>query len=95
MARKTKLTKEDIFQAEKAKDNRVRSRKQGFEKMHERDKGYQYLKSLDGKETLMFWPPTLGKGSGRHVPEGYFIISIDGHEAILSREEFGRCFRWV
>lgn len=92
------LTHEEILKAEKAKDDRIRSRNKGFSKMHERDAGEARL----GNGVLMYWPvpdpEAPDKGIHvypRRVPEGKFVLKLGDESYLFDAEEFRRHLRWV
>lgn len=98
MARYGRLTAEEINKAEKARDDRLRSRKKGFSKMHERDEGQALLNN----GVTMHWPvvefDAPDKGIHvypRRVPEGMFVLEFDGQSYLFDAEEFRRYLRWA
>ena len=91
---KSKLTAEEILTAEKAKDDRVQSRKRGFAKMSERDRGWMRLSN----DSLIIWhatpPEHLTENefwAHPNIPEGMFLL--DGK--VYDAEEFRKALRWV
>lgn len=105
--KKTNLTFEEIQTAEKAADDRRKSRKTGFEKMIERDESMHRLSN----GVVMLWhvnrdlmyPYISGTDSeGQEykvyqptVPEDSFGLSIDGKVYLFNLEEFRRSLRWA
>lgn len=96
--RASKLSIDEIVKAEKAKDDRQRSRAKGFSKMHERDEGMVRLSN----GVLMMWPvpePEYpDKGAHvypRRVPEGMFVLKLGDESYLFDAEEFRRSLRWV
>lgn len=93
--RKTKLTMDEILTAEKAADNRKRSRKQGFDKMHERDQHWKRLSN----DTIMLWyvhPDQRNPGLAyEFIPEDGFALIIGGKKYVYDTEEFRRWLRWA
>lgn len=92
--RKTKLSMDEILAAEQAADNRKRSRKQGFDKMHERDQHWKRLSN----DTVMLWyvhPDQRELGLGyEYIPEDSFALIIDGKKHVYNTEEFRTWLRW-
>lgn len=98
--RKGKLTSDEILAAEKAKDDRVQSRKQGFAKMKERDAGWARFSN----GVIMRWhvPSSWSEEihgvrtlTGNHIPEGCFILKVGKQEEMFDAEEFRKSLRWV
>lgn len=95
--RTTKLTSEEIQAAEKASDDRKRSRGQGFAKMYERDAVMTRLSN----GTLMLWHvdpkqvKTSAGGVWPNIPEDKFMLVIDGKEHYFDTEEFRKSLRWA
>lgn len=107
--RNTNLTADEIFAAEKAADDRRRSRNQGFAKMHERDQAVQLLSNgatmlwhvnqEDNKNTSSF---TREDGTvvemvvyPPEIPEDSFGLLLDGKKYIFNLEEFRKWLRWA
>lgn len=96
--RKGKLSFSEIEAAEKAKDQRTQTHRKGFAKMKERDSGW----SRFNNGTIMRWPTVedkheLEEGETRMspVPEGCFVLIINGQSALFDAEEFRRALRWA
>lgn len=90
----------EILKAEKAKDDRKRSRSRGFSKMAERDKGWQRLKN----GALVRWHVPTEWSEDMELPNGSVIqvkdatvppetFEIDGK--IFNAEELRRWLRWA
>jgi hypothetical protein len=95
--RKSTLTQEEIFAAEKAADDRRQSRNQGFIKMYERDSVMRHLSNgttmlwhVDPKQVKM--PPG---GVWPNIPEDSFMLIVDGKEHLFNLEEFRKWLRWA
>lgn len=91
MSRKTKLSYEEIEAAEKAADDRVRTRATGFQLMKERDSGFGHLLDHNHavRDVWMLW----GEG-------GKFMLEISPYSGkklniILDTEEFRKLLRWA
>lgn len=97
---------EDIMKAEMAKDQRRQNRAKGYAKMHERDKG----SATFNNGVIMLWPVPMTETKGKfkvgketveictypeEVPEGKFVLRVDGESYLFDAEEFRRCLRWV
>ncbi len=109
MPRHTKLTQEEILEAEKASDNRHHSRNQGYAKMHERDKAVQLLSN--GATMVWHVPKELNKSESRflrddgtvenitvyppEIPEDCFGLIIDGKRYLFDLDEFRKWLRWA
>lgn len=107
--RHANLTADDIQAAEKAADDRRRSRDQGFAKMHERDQAVQLLSN----GATMIWhvdkeankrTAWLEREEGKdveittyppHIPSDSFGLKLDGKLYIFNLEEFRRWLRWA
>lgn len=93
--RRSKLTADEIFDAEKAADDRTQTRKSGFAMAVNRDKGWQLL--TNGATIL--WPlnKELRDGEARqYIPEGYFALRTPKGEFLLfDADEFRKWLRWV
>jgi hypothetical protein len=104
--RRSKLTDADVLKAEQAKDDRKHSRLKGFAKMRERDAGRVRLSN----GVFMLWPVPDDGATGEieldrctvevttyppSVPEGKFILELDGRKWLFDAEEFRRHLRWV
>lgn len=93
--RRGNLSHEEIIKAEKAKDDRQRSRAKGFSKMRERDAGWGKLRDYArGSGVIMLW------GFDHHADNsGVFKLVIDDGtreiEVVLNAEEIRRYLRWV
>jgi hypothetical protein len=90
---------DEILAAEKAKDDRQKSRKRGYGLMTTRDQGQVVLTN----GVKMYWPvprqepPPGYKGVWvypRAIPENQFILDVDGKEIIFDAEEFRKWLRW-
>ncbi len=105
--KKTKLTHEEILEAEKFQDNRKRTRAIGFQKMHERDQAVATLSN--GAQMLWHVDKELNRQVGTmfingktveivtyppNIPEDSFGLVIDGKTHIFNTEEFRRWLRW-
>jgi hypothetical protein len=93
-----KLSADEVLRAEKARDDRIRSRNKGFAKMHERDEGMALLNN----GVLMLWPVVEPEASDkgvhvypRRVPEGKFVLKIGEETRLFDAEEFRSFLRWV
>lgn len=106
--RTSNITAEEIQAAEKASEDRRRSRSQGFDKMHERDRAYQQLSN----GTTMLWHVNkeLIKQEGTTevggkvvdvkiypptIPEDSFALVIEGKTHLFNLDEFRRWLRWA
>ncbi len=93
--RTSKLTAEEIYAAEKASDDRHRSRRQGFDKMYERDAMWHRLSN----DVVMLWhvpkdrkpPDTIIE----NVPDDSFALVIDGKTHYFKLDEFRKWLRWA
>lgn len=87
MTRHSKLTFEEIQAAEEASDNRRRSRAQGFQKMHERDKAVQLLSN----DALMLWhvPRDLMKATESFVASDGSIYEVTTYPENIPQDSFG------
>lgn len=97
---KTKLTTDEIIEAEKAKSDRVESRKRGHAKMKERDQGWVRLSNGVLMEWSIpgGWSEEIGGISvsiGNHIPEGNFLLKMGKETKLFDAEEFRRWLRWV
>lgn len=81
---KTKLTSDEILEAEKAKDERVKSRNRGYSKMKERDQGWQRLHCTNARAVLLWG-----------VQEDRFALDIEGKKYIFDTEDFRKALRWA
>lgn len=93
--RKSNLTADDIWAAEKAADDRKRTRKTGLDMIPIRDQGATRLSNgvlfgwsvpMDKREPGVAYP---------HVPEGHFVLEIDGKRHLFNADEFAKWTRWV
>ncbi len=90
-------TSDEMFAAEKAADDRRKSRQTGFTKMLERDSVMHRLS--DG--TIMMWSvdPKMVKtppgGTWPNIPEDKFVLVIDGKEHYFNTDEFKKWLRWA
>lgn len=94
MARKSKNSFDELLAIEKAADDRKNSRATGFAKMHERDKSWHRLSN----GVIIAWPVNRKIEEGevrKHVPEGHFLLVINGKEILFDADEFSRWIRWV
>ena len=93
--RQSNLTADQIFEAEKAADDRKQTRKSGFAMAEVRDKGWQRLDN----GTVIAWPVDveLNPGEARQfIPEGHFTIHTPKGESLLfNADEFRKWLRWV
>jgi hypothetical protein len=93
--RTSKLTADEVWAAEKAADDRKRSRKTGFDMMHTRDQGYTHLSN----GVIFLWPVDRDKlPAGTvlpNIPEGHFKLVIGGKEYLFDADEFAKWTRWV
>lgn len=86
---KTEQEKQEIEAAE-----RTNRRKGGFDLMKVRDRGYFRMSNGVG---IMWHSDTelSDYEARRYVPDGMFVLNIEGKEAIFDKEEFMRYLRWV
>lgn len=99
---------DEILAAEKASDDRKRSRMQGFNKMHERDQAVQVLSN--GVTMLWHVPKHLNEAKdtididGKEVeittyppsiPEDSFALVMGGKKYLFDLEEFKTWLRWA
>ncbi len=96
--RTAKLSEEDILRAEKAKDDRKRSRRRGYAKMEERDAGTARIRNYNGSEVRMLWHiPEDRREEGlcySGVSDGMFILEFAGKKLVFDAEEFRKWLRW-
>lgn len=105
--RKTKLTFEEVQAAERASDDRKRSRSQGFAKMHERDQSVQLLSN--GARMIWYVEKEANKYEGFYnndgkrvgvttyppnIPKDSFGLILDKKTYIFNTEEFRKWLRW-
>lgn len=92
MARKSKLSSEEIEEMELTEDNRRKVRNMGFEKMRERDLGYGFLVDYQGKRKIvMDW-----RMSREHEADQLFKLVLPGGQTlVLDAEQVRRHLRWV
>lgn len=98
MARKTKLSADEIAQldaTEQSELERRATRNMGFEKMKERDLGYGRLRDFNGgKEVWMDWRMSQDAEADQLfklvVGTGYDKITL-----VFDAEQFRRHLRWV
>ena len=110
MARRTKLTAEEIRALDETKQQeagRVQSRKNGFSIMSQRDMGFGRLKDQTGREVTMLWHVpehsmiSLPPGAYRsQIPNGKFVLEFRGKDGVTDRmvfeaEDFHKLLRWV
>lgn len=88
--RTSKLTSQDIEEAEKAADDRKHSRAKGFSLMGVRDRGWGRLYELNGRDCVMIWG-VKDELAADHL----FKLLIDGKEYIFSVDEFQKWLRWA
>jgi hypothetical protein len=97
--RHQKTSAEEILKAEKAVDDRRRSRSNGFEKMSERDAGHAKLHNYNGGEVRMLWHiPKDRREDGlvySGIPDGMFGLELNDQLLVFDAEEFRRQLRWV
>ncbi len=89
-------TADEMFEAEKAADDRRKSRRAGFDKMLERDSvmhrlsnGAMMLWSVDPKQVKL-----QAGGTWPNIPEDMFVLVIDGKEHYFNTDEFKKWIRW-
>jgi len=86
---KTEQEKAEIEAAERAD-----RRSGGFELMKVRDRGY--FRMSNGVGIMWHSDEPLKDGEARrYVPDGMFVLNINGKEALFDKEEFMRYLRWV
>lgn len=94
------LTYSEIEAAERAKDDRIRGRKNGYSMMELRDMGRRQLSNgwviqWPVEERFAWGPETNGvKVRTNKVPEGKFELSKDGKAYLFDAEEFRKWLRW-
>lgn len=97
--RRSKVSAEEILKAEKAKDDRQRSRKNGYSMMSQRDAGWSRLRDYNGgRSVVMQWHTDreLEPGEIRaNIPDGKFTLLVNGELVAFDAEEFRRSLRWV
>lgn len=98
--RHAKTDVEEIVNAEKAKDARQHSRKNGYSMMDLRDAPFARLHNYNGnKDVIMEWHvPKEQREEGlgySGVPDGMFTLKIGKELAVFDAEEFRRQLRWV
>jgi len=87
--RQSKLTADEIQAAEKAADERRRSRDNGFSLMSIRDRGWVRLET--GQILEWHTDRPLYEGEARqHVPEGHIMIDAQ----LFNVDEFQKFLRW-
>jgi hypothetical protein len=99
MARQSKISSEQALKAELEANERKEIRATGFEKMHERDKGYEYLSN----GTVFAWhvDPKIQERylkAGelkKNIPKDSFVLVIDGKEILFNTDEFRQSLRWA
>jgi len=90
-------TADEMFAAEKAAEDRRKSRQAGFEKMLERDSVMHRLSN----GVIMLWSvdPKMVKtpagGTWPNIPEDKFVLVIDGKEHYFDTDEFKKWLRWA
>lgn len=99
---------DEILAAEKASDDRKRSRMQGFNKMHERDQAVQVLSN--GVTMLWHVPKHLNAAVGTYningeeveittyppnIPEDSFALVMGSKKYVFNLEEFKTWLRWA
>lgn len=92
--RNSKITAEDALATELAANDRKESRATGFAKMHERDKGYEHLSN----GVSIIWPTRREPAEYealRRVPEGNFVLVVDGKDYLFDTDEFRQQLRWA
>lgn len=91
--RTSKLTAEEVVQAERSKDERVHSRAKGFAKMKERDAGVARLTN----GVVMHWGQQDGAFAltipSYHEPGR--SREVEPRMVVFDAEEFRRSLRWV
>lgn len=94
MARQSKIKAEDALAAELAANERREKRQTGFDMMPIRDRGY---KRLSNGVTIL-WPtdrkPRDGEAITR-VPDGNFVLIVDGKGILFDTDEFRQQLRWA
>lgn len=97
--RHAKVDAEEILKAEKAKDDRQRSRKNGYSMMSQRDAAYARLRNFNGGDVIMQWHvPKEQREDGlgySGVPDGMFSLKIGKELVVFDAEEFRKYLRWV
>lgn len=92
--RKSNISSKDALAAELAAAKRKETRATGFAKMHERDKGYHRLSN----GVSILWPTTrepVELEALRQVPEGKFVLVVDGKDYLFDTDEFRQQLRWA
>lgn len=92
--RKAKLTSDEILAAEKAADDKQQTRKTGFAKMSERDRGWVRLSN----GVIMEWHvarPLVEFEARKNVPDGKVILRIDKEDMVFDAEELKKWLRWA
>lgn len=96
--RRVKASAEEIIKAEKAKDDRQRSRSNGYSMMHQRDVGISWFSNGVGfRWKTVRDNDELEEGEFRMAPppEGKFVLVVRGESILFDAEEFRRQLRWV
>lgn len=94
MARQSKIKAEDALAAELAANDRKEKRKTGFDMMPIRDRGY---KRLSNGVTIL-WPTDRELEDGEtitRVPDGKFVLIVDGEYIPFDTDEFRQQLRWA
>lgn len=93
--RKSKLTAEEIEAAEMAADERKQNRKNGFSLADIRDRGWTRLSN----GVIMEWWVEKEKRQEYiaypNIPQGKFMLTIDGRSVVYDADDFRKFLRWV
>lgn len=95
-------TRDDILAAEKAVDDRITHRNRGYRlAKDERDVGWRRLDN----GVVVLWhvnkPEIVDLDKGEvylypeDIPEGSFVLKVDGKRVMFDAEEFRRALRWA
>ena len=91
---KSKLTPEEIQEAEQLADKRRYHRGQGFKLMSVRDRGWQELSN----GAYIEWPtdaPLKDYVPRRYIPAGHFVLTLGKESALFDADDFRKFLRWV
>lgn len=96
--RKSSLTQDEILEAEKAKENRKQKRAGGLGLAKARDAGSHELSN--GVTIKWHVPRPVFPDDGIYVypaevPDGKFVLTLDGKNELFDGEEFRKWLRWV
>ena len=92
--RKSKISSEDAMAAEIAANEQKENRKAGFQKMHERDRGYERMSN----GVSILWPTNREPAEYealRNIEPGTFVLVVDGKEVLFDTDEFRQHLRWA